>query len=174
MPRSPQHTYQYLSQLLGKSHNSSAVEALKPYLLYADEIVPNGERGTVAVQYNANTTYAVEDLAAMVFNFARETALAYVHSPVSDVVITVRVVSMSRSLSACMCARSKREALAGWLTRLSMQVPPHWTAEERAAVVDAAELGGFHVLSLINDGTAVALHYAFGKRCTSSSAITLS
>jgi hypoxia up-regulated 1 len=43
-------------------------------------------------------------------------------------------------------------------------VPPHWTAEERVAVIEAAELGGFHVLSLINDGTAVALHYAFGKK----------
>lgn len=32
-------------------------------------------------------------------------------------------------------------------------------------MIEAAELGGFHVLSLINDGTAIALHYAFGKRC---------
>jgi molecular chaperone DnaK (HSP70) len=97
MPRSPQHTYQYLSQLLGKSHNSSVVEALKPHLLYADEIVPNGERGTVAIRYNENTTFAVEDLAGMVFNFARETALAYVQSPVADVVITVRAAAARAS-----------------------------------------------------------------------------
>jgi molecular chaperone DnaK (HSP70) len=99
MPRSPQHTYQYLSQLLGKSHNSSVVEALKPHLLYADEIVPNGERGTVAIRYNENTTFAVEDLAGMVFNFARETALAYVHSPVADVVITVRAAASVPAVS---------------------------------------------------------------------------
>ncbi len=32
------------------------------------------------------------------------------------------------------------------------------------ALIEAAELAGLHVLSLMNDGTAVALHYAFGKR----------
>lgn len=90
MPRSPESTYLYLGQLLGKLHNSSLVGEIKPHLFYADSIVPNGERGTVALRYDENSTFAVEDLVGMVLNFARETAQNYVHTPVTDVVITVR------------------------------------------------------------------------------------
>jgi len=130
LPRNPQHTYVYLSQLLGKLYNSSSVSELQPHLLYSDSIVANEERGTVSLRYE-DSIFAVEDLVGMIFRFARQTAENYVNGPATDVVITV---------------------------------PPHFTVEERAALIEAAQLGGFHVLSLINDGTAVALHYAFGKR----------
>ncbi|CAG8728436.1 15224_t:CDS:2, partial [Acaulospora morrowiae] len=39
-------------------------------------------------------------------------------------------------------------------------VPPYYSQFERQAVLDAAELAGLHVLSLINEGTAVGLNYA--------------
>jgi hypoxia up-regulated 1 len=44
------------------------------------------------------------------------------------------------------------------------QVPPYYTMEERLGIIEAAKLAKLNVLSLINDGTAVALHYAFGRK----------
>ncbi|KAI3633408.1 hypothetical protein MIR68_008355 [Amoeboaphelidium protococcarum] len=41
-----------------------------------------------------------------------------------------------------------------------LTVPPFWTQHERQALIDAAELAGIRVLSLMNDETAVALNYA--------------
>eukprot|EP01087_Luapelamoeba_hula_P008852 TRINITY_DN2246_c0_g1_i3.p1 TRINITY_DN2246_c0_g1~~TRINITY_DN2246_c0_g1_i3.p1 ORF type:complete len:996 (-),score=275.07 TRINITY_DN2246_c0_g1_i3:47-2653(-) len=43
-------------------------------------------------------------------------------------------------------------------------VPPFYTMEQREALLEAAKLANFNVLSLINSGTAVALHYAFGRK----------
>ncbi|KAL6061580.1 Hypoxia up-regulated protein 1 [Balamuthia mandrillaris] len=47
---------------------------------------------------------------------------------------------------------------------LVITVPPFFTQEERLALLEAADIAGLRVLSLINDGTALALHYAFGKK----------
>ncbi|KAJ1928628.1 lumenal Hsp70 protein [Tieghemiomyces parasiticus] len=43
-------------------------------------------------------------------------------------------------------------------------VPPFFDQAERQAVLDAASLVGVHVLSLINDGAAVALAYAIDRQ----------
>ncbi|KAL8715509.1 MAG: hypothetical protein Q9220_000845 [cf. Caloplaca sp. 1 TL-2023] len=42
-------------------------------------------------------------------------------------------------------------------------VPPFYTAEEKRAVIMAAELAGLRVLSLISDGLAVGLNYATSR-----------
>ncbi|CCM00707.1 uncharacterized protein FIBRA_02747 [Fibroporia radiculosa] len=42
-------------------------------------------------------------------------------------------------------------------------VPPYYTQFERDSVVDAVELAGMRTLSLINDGTAVAVNYAMTR-----------
>ncbi|KAL4245181.1 Heat Shock Protein 70 (HSP70) [Abortiporus biennis] len=42
-------------------------------------------------------------------------------------------------------------------------VPPHFTQHERDAVIDALEIAGLRTLSLINDGTAVAVNYAMTR-----------
>ena len=42
-------------------------------------------------------------------------------------------------------------------------VPPFYTQFERDAVVDAIEIAGLKTLALVNDGTAVAVHYAAAR-----------
>ncbi|KAL8664063.1 MAG: hypothetical protein Q9202_003355 [Teloschistes flavicans] len=42
-------------------------------------------------------------------------------------------------------------------------IPPFYTAEEKRAVVTAAELAGLRILSLISDGLAVGLNYATSR-----------
>lgn len=46
------------------------------------------------------------------------------------------------------------------------QVPAFWTQEQRQAMLDAAKLAGLNVLSLLNENTAVALHYGLDKQIT--------
>ena len=53
------------------------------------------------------------------------------------------------------------EALAGSRVKdLVITVPPFYSAEEKRAVILAAELAGLRVLELISDGLAVGLNYA--------------
>lgn len=42
-------------------------------------------------------------------------------------------------------------------------VPMFWTQSQRQALLDAAQLAGLHVLSLINENSAAALNYASGR-----------
>ncbi|CAI2179762.1 6593_t:CDS:10 [Funneliformis geosporum] len=42
-------------------------------------------------------------------------------------------------------------------------VPPYYNQFERQAILDAADLAGLHVLTLINDVTAVGLNYAISR-----------
>lgn len=43
-------------------------------------------------------------------------------------------------------------------------VPPYYTQFERYAVADAVEIAGLRLLTLIDDGTAVAVNYAMTTR----------
>ncbi|KAG9310975.1 Hsp70 protein-domain-containing protein [Chiua virens] len=49
-----------------------------------------------------------------------------------------------------------------------LTVPPYYTQFERDAVVDALEIAGLKTLSLINDGTAVAVNYAMTRTFSST------
>jgi len=44
-----------------------------------------------------------------------------------------------------------------------LTVPDFWTTKERRALLDAAELAGLNVLSLINENSAAALHYGIER-----------
>ncbi|KZP32830.1 actin-like ATPase domain-containing protein [Athelia psychrophila] len=44
-----------------------------------------------------------------------------------------------------------------------LTVPPFFNQFERDHIVDSLELGGLHILALINDGTAVAVNYAMTR-----------
>ena len=45
-----------------------------------------------------------------------------------------------------------------------LTIPPYFSAEEKSALQLAADLAGLKVLSLLNDGTAVGLHYATSRQ----------
>ena len=56
------------------------------------------------------------------------------------------------------------ESVAGEeVTDVVVTVPPFYTQAERDAVVDAIEIASLRTLSLINDGTAVAVNYAMTR-----------
>ncbi|KAJ7270749.1 Hsp70 protein-domain-containing protein [Mycena haematopus] len=56
------------------------------------------------------------------------------------------------------------EAVAGEkVTDVVIAVPPYFSQFQRDAVVDAVEVAGMRTLTLINDGTAVAVNYAMTR-----------
>ncbi|KAF9187414.1 Hypoxia up-regulated protein 1 [Haplosporangium sp. Z 767] len=61
-------------------------------------------------------------------------------------------------------AKQQAEETAGETVKdVVITVPPYFTQFERQAVLDAAELAGLRVLSLIHDESAVALNYAMAR-----------
>ncbi|KAL2109064.1 hypothetical protein VUR80DRAFT_3010 [Thermomyces stellatus] len=63
--------------------------------------------------------------------------------------------------------RKNAEAAAGdgsSVRSLVLTIPPYFSAEEKNALQLAADLAGLKVLSLMNDGTAVGLHYATSRQ----------
>lgn len=49
-----------------------------------------------------------------------------------------------------------------------LTVPLHYTQFERDAVADAVEIAGMRTLTLVNDGTAVAINYAMTRTFSST------
>ncbi|KAG0290998.1 hypothetical protein BGZ98_003209, partial [Dissophora globulifera] len=61
-------------------------------------------------------------------------------------------------------AKQQAEETAGESVKdVVITIPPYYSQMERQAVLDAAELAGLHVLSLIHDESAVALNYAMTR-----------
>ncbi|KAJ2161831.1 lumenal Hsp70 protein [Coemansia sp. RSA 552] len=56
-----------------------------------------------------------------------------------------------------------RESGAGDVRDAVLAVPAHFSARQRAALADAAELAGLRVLALVSDGGAVALSFAMTR-----------
>ncbi|RUS14370.1 heat shock protein 70 family, partial [Jimgerdemannia flammicorona] len=64
-------------------------------------------------------------------------------------------------------AKEQAEATAQELVKdVVITIPPYFNQFERQAVLDAAELAGLKVLSLMHDETAVALNYAMNRKFT--------
>ncbi|KAJ3128212.1 Hypoxia up-regulated protein 1 [Nowakowskiella sp. JEL0407] len=75
-------------------------------------------------------------------------------------------------LVAMQLAEAKRQAEnygGEKITGAVITVPPYFNQFERQAMLDAAELAGLKVFSLMNDETAVALNYAMGRKFTGNS-----
>ncbi|KAG0376653.1 Hypoxia up-regulated protein 1 [Mortierella sp. AD032] len=69
------------------------------------------------------------------------------------------LVAMQLSL-----AKQQAEETAGESVKdVVITIPPYFNQYERQAMLDAADLAGLHVLSLIHDETAVALNYAMTR-----------
>ncbi|KAK3830051.1 MAG: Hsp70 protein-domain-containing protein [Linnemannia gamsii] len=61
-------------------------------------------------------------------------------------------------------AKQQAEETAGESVKdVVITIPPYFNQYERQAMLDAADLAGLHVLSLIHDETAVALNYAMTR-----------
>jgi len=86
--KKPSKAYIYLTHIIGKKYDSSAVEQYKKrfpfYTLLKDE-----ERGTVLFAGENNENYSVEELVAMVLNNSKHIAENFASHKMKDVVLTV-------------------------------------------------------------------------------------
>eukprot|EP01052_Picozoa_sp_SAG31_P051530 SAG31_NODE_12277_length_953_cov_1.049180_1_plen_115_part_10 len=99
---------------------------------------------------------------AQVLGHAKELAEKEAEEPIKEAVITVRRTwSGARARNwACGCSSPRHSHVSAHVA----QVPPFWSQDERQALINAAEMGGLKVLSLMNENTAVAMKYAIDRK----------
>ncbi|XP_017876519.1 hypoxia up-regulated protein 1 isoform X2 [Ceratina calcarata] len=86
--KSPQHSFSYMLDLLGKSIDNPIVQLHKQRFPYYD-IVSDEERNTIAFRLNENTTYTPEELLAQILYKGKEFAENSAGQKISEAVITV-------------------------------------------------------------------------------------
>ena len=117
---------------MGRFYNDSI--AVEYRALYDNAMQMNIERGTCEFRHDEANVFSVEELVGMQLAHAKDQAKKYFNESISDAFITVCFVFFGTNVTA--------------------QVPPFWTHHERRALLDAAEIAGLRVISLINDETA--------------------
>mmetsp|Transcript_4268 Transcript_4268/g.9480 ORF Transcript_4268/g.9480 Transcript_4268/m.9480 type:complete len:962 (+) Transcript_4268:139-3024(+) len=135
LQRKAQFTPTSMTEMLGRDLSHPNVQAM------IDRHFPvqptyNETRKGLSVEVPKAGTFTPEELVAMVLQHAVEISVAYAKEAGSDIPPPSDIV---------------------------MTVPAYATQIERKAILDAAELAGLNVLTLIDETTAAALHYAMDK-----------
>ncbi|XP_060818511.1 hypoxia up-regulated protein 1 isoform X2 [Bombus pascuorum] len=86
--RSPQNSFSYILDLLGKSIDNPMVELYKKRFPYY-HIISDDERKTIAFRLDENTTYTPEELLAQILHKGKEFAENSAGQKISEAVITV-------------------------------------------------------------------------------------
>ncbi|XP_078038364.1 hypoxia up-regulated Grp170 co-chaperone protein isoform X2 [Augochlora pura] len=86
--RSPQSSFSYILDLVGKSIDNPMVELYLKRFPYYD-IISDEERNTIAFRLNENTTYTPEELLAQILHKGKELAENSARQKISEAVITV-------------------------------------------------------------------------------------
>ncbi|XP_033331582.2 hypoxia up-regulated Grp170 co-chaperone protein isoform X2 [Megalopta genalis] len=86
--RSPQSSFSYMLDLLGKSIDNPMVQLYMKRFPYYD-IISDEERNTIAFRLNENTTYTPEELLAQILHKGKELAENSARQKISEAVITV-------------------------------------------------------------------------------------
>ncbi|XP_076178749.1 hypoxia up-regulated Grp170 co-chaperone protein isoform X2 [Ptiloglossa arizonensis] len=86
--RSPQNSFSYVLDLLGKSINNPIVQLYMKRFPYYD-IISDDERNTIAFRLDENTTYTPEELLAQILHKGKEFAEHSAGQKISEAVITV-------------------------------------------------------------------------------------
>ena len=133
--RFPQDVYPNLKALLGLPVDS---EAVKEYASRhpALKLETDKTRGTVAFK---SSSFAPDELAWTV-----------------EEILAMELQSIQKAAEAMAGKHSSVKDLV-------ITIPPFYTAEEKRAVLLAADLAGLRVLELISDGLAVGLNYATSR-----------
>ncbi|TPX35714.1 hypothetical protein SmJEL517_g01888 [Synchytrium microbalum] len=76
-----------------------------------------------------------------------------------DIYTTEELVAMQLAYAKSLAQDYGAEAVSGAV----ITVPPYFNHFERQAILDAAEIAGLRVYSLMNDATAIALNYAMTR-----------
>jgi hypoxia up-regulated 1 len=122
----------YLKPLLGQSLEESEKVAQFVQQQPGTTLIPaKNNRNSVSVSLHGEN-YPVEELVAMSFADLKARA---------DVML-------------------KANQVQSYIKGATITVPAHFTIEQRSALQDAAEIAGLKLISLVNDGVAVAVNYA--------------
>lgn len=149
----PDISFTYLRDLLGKdSLSHPAVEELSKYIFYGNRLVErtaktaddNSEYRYLAVVLDDSREIPVLELAAMLLEQARLMVEKDAGTKVSFNTVQWRLSKL----------------IPHQVVDAVLTAPSYFTQRERQALIDAAEIAGINVLSLINEPTAFALQYA--------------
>uniref|UniRef100_A0A060T5Y2 ARAD1B15268p n=1 Tax=Blastobotrys adeninivorans TaxID=409370 RepID=A0A060T5Y2_BLAAD len=129
--RYPEGSAVYLKQLLGVTKDNGSVSTYQERFPAAIVKETSGDRKGVALDIH-NEVYPVEEVVAMQFGRFRDRA--------SDML--------------------KAALGSGYVKDTAVTVPVHFNTEQRRALMDAVEISGLKLISLVNDGVAVAINFA--------------
>lgn len=131
--RRPKQTFAMVTRMLGRSAGHAAVKAV-PGQYFPYAVSKDEKRGTAVM----STVGAGEHDVSL----GAEEAMAHIFTH----------------------AKSNAENfLGGKVTDAVVAVPSYFTVAEREAMLDAADIAGFNVLSLIEENTAAALQYGIDR-----------
>ncbi|KAK7203878.1 Hsp70 protein-domain-containing protein [Myxozyma melibiosi] len=136
-PRVPATSFLNFKPLLGKSVDSDEAEL---YLSRhpGSTLIPAGNRSTVSFK-TPDSSFPIEELLGMSFSHIKKLAEEML----------------------------PKDSATNSVYETSVTVPPYFTTVQRRAIIDAAEIGGLKVVSLVSDGVATAINYASSRTFTS-------
>jgi len=150
--RRPQHTFMYAQPLLGRALDSPQVQLIKECYYPFDLVELPDRQGAVGYRAPSNLKVTLEEESA-----DDESSAA----PVQDVVYS------PEEMVAMTLQHIKRisETVAGLPVRdCVITVPEFFTQKQRQAMLDAADIAGFNVLSLLNENTGAAIQYGLDRQ----------
>lgn len=130
LARYPERVFSSLRDMVGRSF-PAVRELLKSQHLPYDIVEDSSGRARIRVgEDSGSVLYSIEELLAILLNYARDLAEAHTKEPIKDTVITV---------------------------------PPFFGQAERKGLLDAAEIAGLSVLTLVNEPAGPSLQYGIDK-----------
>lgn len=135
--RKPKETYLWAHRLLGKDINSPQVAELRRQG-FPWEIVELPGRNSLGFRHS---TAKNADDTDVVFSVEEVVAMSLQH------VMKIAETDAESPVKDCV-----------------ITVPPYFTHRERAALLDAAEIAGLNVMSLLNENTAAAIQYGIDRK----------
>ncbi|ANB14447.1 Hsp70 family chaperone LHS1 [Sugiyamaella lignohabitans] len=127
----------YLKPLLGQSLDSPAAKWYSEQFPAVKLVPSNNNRSTIAIQI-FDDIYSVEEIVAMSFSEIKGRA--------------------SKVLTQALSGSS------GYLKDTALSVPPYYSIQQRKALQDAVEIADLRLISLVNDGAAVAANFAASRQ----------
>src|SRR5450432_1708569 len=134
-----------------------------------------------AITNAENTVYAAKRLigrkwnSPQVKNAVATSSYRIVQGPHNDVRIVLREKEYSVSEVSAMVLQEMKLIAEDYLgqpvTKAVITVPAYFNDNQRQATKDAGEIAGFDVLRIINEPTAAALSYGFGKNVEKTVAV---
>ena len=146
--RRPQNSFLYFTRLLGKPFNTSMTQELEKDYIF-NGITKDDKRGTIRFNspyYKSNQDSSVDDvITAQSYTVEEITAMKLKH-----------------------IKKIAQKLVDGDVSDCVITVPEFWTAKERQALKDAAQLAGLNVYGLINENTAAAVQYGLKRDFSSN------